>query len=361
MKNYLLLLIAGILISNVVFSQNASTFFPSNTGYKWYYKNIPLDSNNNPQTNLTTYRIDSFAVVANYQGLNANVVRYKDWLTSLTQNSPYNDTNYFNFQTTNGWQYMKTSMFLDTIPVPGIGSFFKSLEGWYNIFRFAQSVGSQYQIVQKDTTIQFDTIAVPLRVKVLGTRLNDEVVSTVYGNYTAKKFIISYGLYVRILIFELPIVVRPDTTWLAQNVWMVKQDIPFTKIDLSNLGYPIVIPIPGICYELSLPPIGIRNISSEVPEIFNLYQNYPNPFNPETKIKFDISPLSRGVGETRGVFTQLKIYDINGREISTLVNDQLSPGTYEVTFNSGALSSGVYFYKLESGSYSKVLKLTLIK
>ena len=68
--------------------------------------------------------------------------------------------------------------------------------------------------------------------------------------------------------------------------------------------------------------INVSNISTSIPGSFRLYQNYPNPFNPETKIKFAI-PLSRGVSEGRGVLARLIIYDILGREVTTLVNEQL--------------------------------------
>jgi hypothetical protein len=62
-----------------------------------------------------------------------------------------------------------------------------------------------------------------------------------------------------------------------------------------------------------------------------------------------------------GDLVQLKVFDIMGREISTLVNEQLAPGTYETTFDGSALSSGIYFYKLTSGSFSQTKKLTLLK
>ena len=357
MKYFLLLLIGSCIIHNSVYSQNASTYFPSSTGYKWYYKNTPLDSNNNPQVNLVTYRIDSFAVVTTYNGLSANIVRLKDHLISFVQNTPYNDTNYFNFQTTNGWEYLKVSMFPDSIPLPGILNFFRSMENWYSIFRFAQNVGSQYLIVQKDTTIQIDTFSAPLRAKITGTRFNDEVVSTVYGNYTAKKFVTVFGLYLHVIIVDIPIVVRPDTTWLAQNIWMIKKVTPTVNVDLSNFGIPINFPVPGNIYELSLPPIGIRNISTTIPDNFYLSQNYPNPFNPVTKIKFDIP--SNVKSQMSNV--KLKIYDISGKEVSTLVNEQLQPGSYEVTFEAGSLSSGVYFYKLSAGDFSETKKMLMIK
>jgi len=84
---------------------------------------------------------------------------------------------------------------------------------------------------------------------------------------------------------------------------------------------------------------------------------YPNPFNPSTKIKFVIPPVPSG----KSSFVNLKIYDILGNEITTLVNEEKPAGVYEVVFNAGYLSSGVYFYRIEAGKYSSVKKLTLLK
>ncbi|MEI7485012.1 MAG: T9SS type A sorting domain-containing protein, partial [Ignavibacteriota bacterium] len=98
--------------------------------------------------------------------------------------------------------------------------------------------------------------------------------------------------------------------------------------------------------------IGIRSISTEIPSAYSLSQNYPNPFNPRTVIRFQLSVVG---------LTALKIYDIMGREIQTLVNEKLQPGTYEATFDGSNLSSGTYFYKLTSGDFSATKKLTLLK
>jgi photosystem II stability/assembly factor-like uncharacterized protein len=103
--------------------------------------------------------------------------------------------------------------------------------------------------------------------------------------------------------------------------------------------------------------VGIKQISESVPSSFSLKQNFPNPFNPSTNIKFDV-PLWRGVG---GRTVQLKIYDISGREISTLVNENLPAGTYEVMFDASHLNSGVYFYKIISGNYSETKKMLFLK
>ena len=115
----------------------------------------------------------------------------------------------------------------------------------------------------------------------------------------------------------------------------------------------------GVYGDINL--VGITQNTNNVPDKFNLHQNYPNPFNPTTKIKFEITPLSRGVGEARGVLTSLKIYDILGKEIQTLVNEQLQPGSYEVSFDGSNFPSGVYFYKLTSGNFTATKKLVLLK
>ena len=105
-------------------------------------------------------------------------------------------------------------------------------------------------------------------------------------------------------------------------------------------------------------PIGIQPISNEIPLRFELYQNYPNPFNPETKIRFSI-PLLRGVSAGRGVL--LKIYDALGRETQTLVNQSLSPGTYETEWNAVNFPSGIYFYTLSYGNFIQTKKMALLK
>jgi hypothetical protein len=98
--------------------------------------------------------------------------------------------------------------------------------------------------------------------------------------------------------------------------------------------------------------VGISSIGTEIPEKYNLYQNYPNPFNPTTNIKFDVPAAS---------FTSLKVYDINGREVAELVNQNMQAGRYEYSFNAAALSSGIYYFKLVSGEFNQIKKMILLK
>ena len=104
-------------------------------------------------------------------------------------------------------------------------------------------------------------------------------------------------------------------------------------------------------------PIGIQPISTEVPDRFMLYQNNPNPFNPVTTIRFAVP----SVGQRHAFDVQLVIYDVLGREIAALVNEELNPGTYEVEWLAESYPSGVYFYTISSGNYYDSKKMLLIK
>ncbi len=110
--------------------------------------------------------------------------------------------------------------------------------------------------------------------------------------------------------------------------------------------------------------LGLNQISTEIPEKFELSQNYPNPFNPFTKIKFSISQSETtqlSSQSSRVVSTSLIVYDILGKEIAILVNQELQPGTYEADWDASAYPSGVYYYKLESGDFTETKKMVLIK
>ncbi len=98
--------------------------------------------------------------------------------------------------------------------------------------------------------------------------------------------------------------------------------------------------------------IEVKNISTKVPGRFNLYQNYPNPFNPSTSIKFDV-PYTGSI--------KMVVYDILGRQVEILVNETLRSGTYEVSFSSVNLASGVYFYELTTDNFRDIKKMILIK
>lgn len=104
--------------------------------------------------------------------------------------------------------------------------------------------------------------------------------------------------------------------------------------------------------EVTNPVIGITPISTEIPGFSELKQNYPNPFNPTTNIEFSIA-------KTREV--SLVIYNSIGQLVSTLVNQELKPGTYKYDFNASGLPSGSYYYRLTAGDFTRTNKMILVK
>ncbi len=99
-------------------------------------------------------------------------------------------------------------------------------------------------------------------------------------------------------------------------------------------------------------PVGIQPISTNVPDKLSLSQNYPNPFNPATTIKFDIRTPA---------FTKLSVFDVLGREIKTLVKEELKTGSYSLVFDGSEFNSGVYFYRLTSGDFVETKRMLMVK
>ena len=105
-------------------------------------------------------------------------------------------------------------------------------------------------------------------------------------------------------------------------------------------------------------PIGIQQIGAEVPVDFELHQNYPNPFNPKTKIRFSV-PKSESFNSS--VSTEIEVFDLSGRSVRKLYSGILNPGKFEIDFDGTGLSSGTYICRMSAGSYSKSIKLMLVK
>lgn len=130
-------------------------------------------------------------------------------------------------------------------------------------------------------------------------------------------------------------------------------DVRFSLTNYSDIKYLIE---PGVFDNLTEVE---DNVNVTTPNDFVLYQNYPNPFNPTTKIKYSIASVVST--EARNLNVTLKIYDILGNEVETLVNKNHLPGNYEVNFDAKNLSSGVYFYRLSTPDYSETKSMVLLK
>jgi len=106
--------------------------------------------------------------------------------------------------------------------------------------------------------------------------------------------------------------------------------------------------------------VSIKNISTEIPSAFSLEQNYPNPFNAMTKIQFQVLSTSPYPLQ-RGTLVVLKVFDILGKEVATLVNEYLKPATYETTFDASTLPGGIYFYRMQTENFTETKSMILLK
>lgn len=105
-------------------------------------------------------------------------------------------------------------------------------------------------------------------------------------------------------------------------------------------------------FNFTVMPVGITSLPGEVPSEYKLFGNYPNPFNAQTKFRFQIP---------KNGIVKLKVYDLSGKEVETLVNGNFNAGLYEINWNSGSLASGVYFYSIETAGFKDVKKAVILK
>ncbi len=143
---------------------------------------------------------------------------------------------------------------------------------------------------------------------------------------------------------------QTEGTWTLNPVYYHR--VPIGEISHDRIGefsYPMHVDSTGFP-----PPYvsHVRQVENEVPVSFQLAQNYPNPFNPTTNIRFDLNGLGH---------VSLKVYNLLGQEVATLVDGRLQAGTYEVPFDAAELASGVYFYKLSSSTLTETRKMVLLK
>jgi hypothetical protein len=133
------------------------------------------------------------------------------------------------------------------------------------------------------------------------------------------------------------------------NMVCLKGNMPGSYVNGTGNGESLE---PYVFIRSTITGVGISQVSTEVPSNFSLSQNYPNPFNPTTNIKFAVS---------KSGFVTLKVYDMLGKEVAVLVNNNMTSGTYEYQFDASKLTSGIYFYNLKTDGFSETKKMMLIK
>ena len=168
----------------------------------------------------------------------------------------------------------------------------------------------------------------------------DPVLDTWVGAYQDKIYYYDYTQGIWIEEAELENIITDILMGFFSGGSMVNDN---GTILLSTLG--------GGLYT-DAPLTDVDNSESQIIKRFTLKQNYPNPFNPNTKISYSIPEAS---------FVSLKIYDLLGEEISTLINEEKAAGSYKINFDAEQLTSGIYFYKIEAGNYIEAKKMILMK
>ncbi|MBI5403468.1 MAG: T9SS type A sorting domain-containing protein [Ignavibacteriae bacterium] len=185
------------------------------------------------------------------------------------------------------------------------------------------------------------------------------IISTAYGNpvgggqFYDSAVSFSFGVYPRIVYLG-------QGNAYQFRGWNGSGTGSYTSIDSLGNDTIVTLSIKNPIVETArwtYLPVGIQNIGNGVPDKFMLHQNYPNPFNPSTNIKFDVAKT--------GMVT-IKIYDILGREVTTLANEIMQPGYYSVPFNISStsgyqVSSGVYFCKISASGFTDIKKMLVTK
>jgi hypothetical protein len=352
----------------IIYAQQASDYFPEYPYAWWEYKITVLDSLSNEIDSLSYYRHDKVIDEAFFEGKLAKILQTKSGPAETIYIQPYLDSIFLHFSGTDAHEYFKLGYIkillsaLDSVlNVPNFNfvEFFTSFEKWYSVYRFNQTLGDEYTIMEFDTSVTIDNITLPLRLDVRGERLPDDSISTPFSGFMCKKFVRKIGVSVVITPPVLPpTVVRlfflEDYIWIADGHWIVQGLIPPINVDLSglNMNLPSFY-IPGLITKLENTNI-ITSVEEEllIPDEIKLSQNYPNPFNPSTTIKFSLPSSGNAI---------LKIYNTLGEEVAVLIDNELTTGTYEVEWNAKGLPSGVYFYHLQAEGFVETKKMILMK
>lgn len=316
-----------------------------------------------------------------------------DTLWTKTYGTFLTDTGYYVQQTSDGGYFVlgyssaigtdfvwliKTDAFGDTLWTKrfdggvyqdAVSSAQQTVDGGYIITGITNSFGAGEPDVW---LIKTDTYGDTLWTKTFGGIESDgafSVQQTTDGGYIIAGWTISYsvGDYD---VWLIKTNASGDTLW-TKNFGGTNEDRAYSVQQTTDGGYIVAGWTNSFgagssdIWLIKIAPV-VSNVELDtdiIPSDFSLSQNFPNPFNPTTKIKFQIpnviaTPLERG---KQSQLVILKVYDVLGNEITTLINEEKPAGIYEVNFNAVKLPSGIYFYKLQVGSFIDTKKMVLLK
>jgi len=250
MKKHLYIFALLVLsFSFPLFAQNASDYFPSALGYKWFYKTTPYDSLNRPVDSLSFVSVDSFAVNRDFKGKPAKFVLGKIGTTQTVLKTPYLDTSYVSLDSVNILNYTGAVPGIDTLSI----GFLNAINNWYSVYRLTQTLNSSYTIFTRDTVVSYNGLNTTFTTEVKGKRVADQLTSTGLGNLLCKKFIITFDIKAKIIIITIPLLTINDTVYLAPANYIVRDVRPSSNVDLSSFGQMAFF-IPGSRMDILAPP-----------------------------------------------------------------------------------------------------------
>lgn len=354
------------LMLTTSFAQNASDYFPSDTGHLWFFERKMIGTD---YDSVTAYEIDSFAVTTNHYGQNAKVILAKTGPIQTVDMQPYLDSSFVNFDGAIGKEYVKINTMSFEVLFDSMGQdnpfgefdfaeYLSSFEDWYDVYQFDAAAFQPYQIFSADTTLMVDTVEIPLRFDGKIVRLSDERISTNAGSFDTKKFVKTFTLSYLLIMEPLPpvpikLMGIPDTVWIAENEWIIKEVTPSSVLNLAQIDQGSYT-LPGLFKILTNPLTSVDESETNIPTQFTLEQNYPNPFNPATMIRFTLPEQG---------FVELSVYTLTGELVTTLVNNYLGAGEHSIRFDAGKhnLTSGVYVYQLKANDFLSSKKMLYMK
>lgn len=269
-KNLFIFVFLFISFALSVNAQNASDYFPSSPGYKWYYQTISYDSLNLPVDSLFFVSADSFAVNRDYDAMSANVIVSKHGPKESVLSRSYYDTSYVSLESSNIWTYMSSFPGTDTLDI-GI---FNTFNGWFSTYRLSQTINSSYTIYTKDTIVNYNGYNTTFTNAVNAKRLTDQIISTATGDFLSKKFVLTFTIKAKISFFSFTVLTVYDTVYIAPGNYIVSDIRPSANVDLSLLGKGAFY-IAGSKMDILAPP-AIMNVSSE--NIFIKYSGGDSSF-----------------------------------------------------------------------------------
>jgi hypothetical protein len=246
-----LFLFASLVISFPfsVNAQNASDYFPSAPGFKWFYKSIPFDSLNHSVDSLSTVSVDSFSLNQTYVGMPANVKISKKGSKGTVLKTPFHDSSYISLESSNIWNYMSYFPGTDTLSIGLLGS----INGWFSVYRISQTINSSYNIFTKDTVVNYSGFNTTFTHAINAKRLTDQTISTALGNFLCKKFIITFTIKAKVSFLSFSLLTVNDTVYIAPGNYIVSDVRPSANVDLSFFGQAAFF-VPGSRNDIMAPP-----------------------------------------------------------------------------------------------------------